>query len=201
MTTRPGRPPLTERRKEATRLDIARAAVQLFTAKGVTATTAEEIAAAAGISVRTLWRYFPSKESCVMPLLTTGAEGLAHVIRAWPSGAGMGELIEGIRALRGQVTNTATLVALVRLTRKDPQLRGMWLQAHAEAERVFAAALGERAGQPAESLPIRVQAAMIDGAIRAAVEFHAWHAPDDEIDEGLVDAVRIALGTAAKGVT
>ena len=67
---RTGRPPLTERRKTETRLEVARAAVGLFLAKGVADTSAEEIAEAAGISSRTLWRYFPTKDSCVTPLLT-----------------------------------------------------------------------------------------------------------------------------------
>ncbi|MFC7468226.1 TetR/AcrR family transcriptional regulator [Actinomadura keratinilytica] len=56
-------PPLTERRKAATRLEIAREAVRLFAAQGVAATTADEIAAAAGISPRTLWRYCSSRRS------------------------------------------------------------------------------------------------------------------------------------------
>ncbi|HET6298116.1 MAG TPA: TetR family transcriptional regulator, partial [Kribbella sp.] len=52
-TTRTGRPPLTERRKTETRLEVARAAVGLFLAKGVAGTSADEIAEAAGISSRT----------------------------------------------------------------------------------------------------------------------------------------------------
>ena len=36
---RVGRPPLTERRKHATRMDIAREAVHLFTTNGVAATS------------------------------------------------------------------------------------------------------------------------------------------------------------------
>ena len=42
---RTGRPPLTERRREATRREIAEHALRLFAAQGVAATTAEDIAA------------------------------------------------------------------------------------------------------------------------------------------------------------
>jgi AcrR family transcriptional regulator len=84
-TGRTGRPPLTERRKTETRLEVARAAVRLFLAKGVAGTSAEEIAEAAGISSRTLWRYFPTKESCVTPLLTGVIELIARFLQSWPT--------------------------------------------------------------------------------------------------------------------
>ncbi|WP_143669231.1 TetR/AcrR family transcriptional regulator, partial [Streptomyces rochei] len=70
---RTGRPPLTEERRAEIRLEIARAALDLFVAQGVAATTGEQIGRAVGISARTVWRYFPTKESCVRPLLTAGA--------------------------------------------------------------------------------------------------------------------------------
>jgi AcrR family transcriptional regulator len=199
---RSGRPPLTERRKRATRLEIALEAVRLFTARGIAATSAEEIAAAAGISVRTLWRYFPSKESCVRPLLTSGIEAAAGALRAWPPGAGMDALVDEMERAAGEtVVDVSTLLGLVRLTRTEPGLRAVWLQAHDDAEPVFAAALAQRAGEPADSLRIGMQAAMINGALRAAVEHHAWHVHQDQRPEAayadLIEAIRAALLTAA----
>ncbi len=43
-----GRPPLTERRRAETRMEIAEEAVRLFVAKGVAAVTAEDIAPPSG---------------------------------------------------------------------------------------------------------------------------------------------------------
>lgn len=74
---RTGRPPLTDERRAAFRQEIARAAVELFVDQGVTATTGEQIAQAVGVSSRTLWRYFPSKESCVSPLFAAGIDAIA----------------------------------------------------------------------------------------------------------------------------
>ena len=192
---RTGRPPLTERRKAATRLEIAREAVRLFTANGVAATSAEDIAAAAGISVRTLWRYFPTKERCVLPLLTTGIEDVARALRAWPPGHGVAELLDDMGELAG---DTPTVLALVRLTRTEPGLRAVWLQAHDDAEPVFASALASRAGVP-EELETRVQAALINVALRVAVQHYAWHAQQTD-SQGLKDAVSAALRTAAQGL-
>ena len=62
MATVSGKTPtLTERRKAATQLDIARAAARLFTEHGAQGTTAEAIAAAAGVAPRTFYRYFRTK--------------------------------------------------------------------------------------------------------------------------------------------
>lgn len=49
------------RRPSTTRASISRIALSLFAAKGFDETSVEEIAASAGISRRTLFRYFPSK--------------------------------------------------------------------------------------------------------------------------------------------
>jgi AcrR family transcriptional regulator len=193
---RPGRPPLTERRKEATRVDIARAAVDLFTTRGVAATSADDIAAAAGISVRTLWRYFPTKESCVRPLLTAGIELTARALHDWPPGTALATVLDDMEVAAGDITaDLPTLLALVRLTRTEPGLRAVWLRAHDDAEPVFAAALAERSGT--DDLATRLRAAMINAALRVAVEHHA---DDRRADRAAVIAtVRTALLTAAAG--
>jgi AcrR family transcriptional regulator len=200
---RTGRPPLTERRRAATRLEIAREAVRLFTAKGVAATSAEEIAGAAGISVRTLWRYFPTKESCVLPLLTGGIELTAGALRAWRPGGGVTELLDDLERSSDTATaDVATLINLVRLTRTDPALRAVWLQAHDDAEPIFATVLAERAvsTQPGHHLSVKVRATMINSALRAAVEHYADHtAPADVDATSLSETVRAAMLTAAQG--
>jgi len=196
-TARTGRPPLTERRKAATRLEVAREAVRLFTSKGVTGTSAEEIAAAAGISVRTLWRYFPSKESCVWPLLTAGIQNLARTLRAWPPGRDIAELLDGVADADAKADLPAML-ALIRLTRTEPGLRAVWLQSHDNAEPLLVAALARRTGLDEDDLRIRVRAAMINGALRVAVE---QYAPGTEADEkALLEAVRKALRIAGEGL-
>lgn len=63
--------------------------------------------------------------------------------------------------------------ALLRLTRTEPGLRAVWLQTHDEAEPAFARALAERAGLPDGDLRPAVWAAMLNAALRAAVEHHA----------------------------
>jgi AcrR family transcriptional regulator len=65
--TQAGEPPLgkRERRKRETREAIVAAAERLFAADGYDGVTVADIAAAAGVSVKTLFTYFHSKEDLV----------------------------------------------------------------------------------------------------------------------------------------
>ena len=58
-----------ERKKEETRRKIVQAAVELFNRQGVTATTMEQIAAAADIAKGTLYHYFSSKEAIIVAFM------------------------------------------------------------------------------------------------------------------------------------
>lgn len=58
--------PLRERKKARTKLAIQDHALRLFLAQGYDATTIEEIAAAAEVAPRTVYRYFPTKDELVL---------------------------------------------------------------------------------------------------------------------------------------
>lgn len=204
---RTGRPPLTERRKAATRMEIAHEAVRLFTSKGVAATSADEIAEAVGISTRTLRRYFPSKEACVQPLLAAGAEAATRRLRTWPSGRTLRETVSDWKDVAPLMDwpDVAASLDLIRLTRTEQTLKAVWLQTHHAYEGQLAEILAEHAGRHPDDLRIRVQAATINAALRVAAEHHAWRERDDRAepdqDEGveLWEALRTAVLTAAQG--
>ncbi|MFE7422585.1 TetR family transcriptional regulator [Rhodococcus sp. NPDC057529] len=57
---------LRERRREQTNVEISETSLTLFERKGVEATTVGEIANAAGVSQRTFFRYFATKEEAAL---------------------------------------------------------------------------------------------------------------------------------------
>jgi AcrR family transcriptional regulator len=205
---RTGRPPLTEARKAEIRLEIARAAVDLFVTQGVAATTGEQIGQAVGVSARTVWRYFPNKESCVRPLFSAGIDVIVECLRERVPGQPLEQLFD--RRLAQDPTfvagpDRATVGSLVRLTRTEPGLRAVWLQTYDEAEPAFARALAERAGVPVDDLRPTVQAAMFNAALRSAVEHYAWRTDGTETDRARAEAelsatMRSALAVVSEGL-
>jgi AcrR family transcriptional regulator len=117
-------PDWRQRKKNATRDRIRASALRLFGEQGYDATTVEQIAAAAGVSHMTFFRYFPAKEDVALsdsydPLLV----GLLEQTPAgWP-------LIDRIRtALLGGLrqlydTDRDTLLAQNKLIIATPALR------------------------------------------------------------------------------
>ncbi|WP_329539135.1 TetR/AcrR family transcriptional regulator [Streptomyces sp. NBC_01358] len=201
---RTGRPPLTEERKSAIRLAIARSAVDLFVAHGVSATTGEQIGQAAGVSARTVWRYFPTKESCVRPLFSSGIDTITTALRHWPPGRPLQEAFDHVWTTQATLPGP-DVGALLRLMRTEPGLRAVWLQTHDEAEPAFASALAERANLPSDDVRPALWAAMLNAALRAAVEHHAYQKSGPSADPTasraeLAANLRTALAVTEAGI-
>jgi AcrR family transcriptional regulator len=71
-STGSGQPTLRDRRRAELRDRIVGAALRLFAAHGFDAVTVEEIAAAAGISLSTLFRHVPGKDELLVDVVRTG---------------------------------------------------------------------------------------------------------------------------------
>lgn len=179
-------PTLTARRKAATQLELARAAARLFTERGPEATTAEEIAAAGGVALRTFYRYFRTKEDAVAPLLTVGAEhwrallaasdrsvdpllAIEHAIATAlsPSDGEEPDGPDGVHWMRG----------LLRAGVDDPALMNVWYRVNRESENQLRGVILELAGSSGDDLTARLIAAAATDSIRIA--FEAWAETDD----------------------
>ncbi|MFF7468003.1 TetR family transcriptional regulator [Streptomyces sp. NPDC008092] len=164
---------MSDRQRQRQRLDISRHAVRLFAAQGVAATSGEQIARAAGVSERTLWRWFPSKESCVEPLLTQSVAAFRTVLRAWPPGA---DLTEHLRAAYRPALDPSSggdaeaVLTVIRLTHDEPALRAVYLVLREQAEDTFTEVLAERAGGAAGLLGVRMRAAAMNAVLGVATD-------------------------------
>jgi AcrR family transcriptional regulator len=77
---------LRERKKQRTRDAISRAAQELFAERGYQATTLAEIAAAADVSPRTIFAYFPCKEDMLFCDFQATRDALAQALAERPGG-------------------------------------------------------------------------------------------------------------------
>lgn len=192
---------MSDRRRDLQRLEISREAVRLFRAQGVAATSGEQIAEGVGLSVRTLWRYFRSKEACVEPLLSLSSAGFVATLRRWPDGVSLDDhLVADLRpAPDGAPGDHEAALAVVAMSRDEPALRAIWLVVHERAEPVLAEVVAERLGRAPDDLAVRVQAATLAAALRLTTEDYAAALVDGRDSTGdtagadrLSEAVRAA---------
>src|SRR5690625_1164153 len=123
---------LRARRRLATRRQIHRAALEAFEEKGVRATTVPEIAERAGVSTRTFFRYFTTKEEAALPgqlRLLQAIDGL-ELTTADPAGVlrAVEEATEAVFA-RENDPELEEHRRIARLLAREPEL-----QAHASAQ-------------------------------------------------------------------
>ncbi|MFD8645175.1 TetR/AcrR family transcriptional regulator [Streptomyces zaomyceticus] len=187
VSTKPqgGTPPtrtLTERRKAATQLDIARAAAELFTEHGPDGTTAEDIALRAGVALRTFYRYFRSKQDAVAPLLAGGGDRWREQLAATEPGAALPEALE--RSIAASLTPGDAAAeeglrwtrGLLRAAVEDPALRAVWYRVNQESEERLREVVAGLAGPASDPLEVRLAAAAATDAIRIALE--SWAETD-----------------------
>lgn len=169
---RAGRRPMTDLRRSRLRLEISREAVRLFREHGLAATSGEQIAAAVGLSGRTLWRYFRSKESCVEPVLERSLDGFVEVLRAWPVDRSLDEhLLESPPSADAEADADGEAgLAVIGMSRTEPALRAVWLVLHERTEATLAELVAARTGRPPDDLAVAVWAAALAGALRITCE-------------------------------
>ena len=163
-------PDWRQRKKTATSDRIRECALRLFREQGYDATTVEQIAAAAGVSHMTFFRYFPTKEDVALsdsydPLI---ASFIAQTPAGWP-------LIERIRAVLVQGlrqiydTDRDTLLAQVKLIDSTPALRERQWAGQLATQQVILQALQVDQLDPHASFQAKVTVAACLAAASTAV--------------------------------
>ncbi len=178
-------PTLTERRKAATQLEIAKAAAVRFAEHGADQVTAESIAAAAGVSLRTFYRYFRTKEDAVGPLLAVGAVTWQAALAASAPGDPIAVFPELIARVLTPVDDAEREAlrwthGLLRTAADDPALQTVWHRVNHDSETRLRAIIAELAGEGADPFEVRLLAAAATDAIRLGLE--QWAAGDDDPD-------------------
>lgn len=165
---------LRERRRRETLSEITAAALDLFESRGVAATTVDDIAHAVGISARTFFRYFQTKEHAAFHEEDT-LERMLEIVAAHESGAPIAHTLErawlellGLVDSRPQEhEHTRRVRHLIAI---EPALLAVALSRDAERiERITAAAIAVCADDP---LVVRALVSVMDAMVR--VVFDEW---------------------------
>jgi AcrR family transcriptional regulator len=174
--------PLRERKKLKTRRAIQDHALRLFVEQGYDATTVEQIAAAAEISPSTFFRYFPSKEECV---LTDEYDPImADVFRAQPPELGALDALRGM--FHEMMTSMYTrdkeqILTRTKLVFSVPALRARSFDfMQQESLTMFAELVAERSGKPADDTQVRAFTWATTAVLEAAI--FTWTESDGALD-------------------
>lgn len=118
--------------RDAVRARIAEEALVLFDEHGFDETTVEDIASAVGISARSFFRYFPSKEDVVIgDLIPAGAQLRDRVARRLPAESPWTALHQGLREGAGQLdAESARWLRIMRVITGAATLRARNLEKH-----------------------------------------------------------------------
>jgi AcrR family transcriptional regulator len=160
---------LRETKKQQTRTALADAAMGLFVERGFDRVTVAEVAKAAGVSVNTVFNYFPAKEDLFFDRQAEVEARLAEVVRKRPVGTSP---VGAVRAcLLAALEDDEPTIGLRpeaavfwRVVWESPALQARGREIAERAEAALAAALAEEAGA-AVGDPLAV---MLAGAIAGA---------------------------------
>jgi AcrR family transcriptional regulator len=191
-------PSVLARKRDVVRAELARVAIDLFARNGFEAVTIEEIARAAGISPRTFFRYFPSKDDIVLELASRLQDRLLAAFEARPEHEG------AVEALRRAYVATSTVapadrdrvLQIGRILGSSPALRSAsYGRPWADGAPLVGRVAARMAAGPPDPRPRIIVAAM---AAVATTEWHAW--VDDGGTGDPAERIDTALGALERGL-
>jgi AcrR family transcriptional regulator len=179
------------------RQEIARAAWPLFAARGYEATTVDEVARAAGVSRRTFFRYFESKEDVVVGTSDALAEDVLAAVAARPRRER--PLVAIRRALRpvveARLADPAEARSIIHLLRESRTLRRAMLERHARMEERLAALFAERQGTDRRTDPTPALLAFLTRALLDTA-FNVWYDQRPKDGGAMIDGLFLRLREA-----
>lgn len=189
---RPGRPPGTSRRA------VERTALELFADRGFEATTVEDVAEALGVSRRTLFRYFSSKNDMVWGDFDLVLARLRRCLDDTGSEEPLHEALRraAVESNRYEEDQLPELRIRMRLITRVPALQAHSMIRYAEWRAVVAEWVARRLGcRPDDLVPQTVAHAALGTSMAA---FVVWvDDPSTDLVANLEEAYRL-LGTGLR---
>ncbi|MEO7753001.1 MAG: TetR family transcriptional regulator [Terracoccus sp.] len=183
---------LRERKKRETRSALHGAALDLVEDKGFAAVTTDAIAARAGVSARTFFNYFPSKEAAVIGVTGEELEKQASQIEHRLPGEPPLALLKQVLA---EMLAPASLDRRLRARRRrillgEPALASALVGNNIRIENALTAALERRLGAPpGASVGPRLTVAAATAVVRACIE-HQQSGGGGTLEDNIDEAFR-----------
>jgi AcrR family transcriptional regulator len=188
-------------RSERTREALRKAALVRFLAQGVEETTAEQIAADAGVSLRTFYRHFSSKHDLLFADFDAGLQWFRSALAARPADESVTESVQAAIFAFPYDVAAVPQIAAMRVDELDPSRIVRHMR---EVQSAFADAvvdhLTRRAGRAAgrDRLAIVVTGRCVAAAVFAAME--DWMLRDERSLADLAQVCRDALAALEAGM-
>ena len=161
---------LRERKRRETLQRVAEAGMRLFFERGYEATTIDEIAAAAGVSRRSFFHYFKSKDEILLALQSGMGERFAALLRAAsPETRPLDAVREAVLEVCAPYP-AEKMIALDRLMRSSAAVQARKQASYVQQEREIFAALREAWPQPERETALRLTAMLAVGAMRLSFD-------------------------------
>ena len=182
-------------RSERTRAALRNAAMVRFLAQGVEATTAEEIAADAGVTLRTFYRHFGTKHDLLFADYDSGLRWFRQALAERPADESVIDSVNAAVFAFPYDVDAVAQIANLRVGSLDPS---RIVQHMRQVQSDFAHALLEhlrRRHPDADEVGVTVAARAIAAAVFAGME--VWLRRDDRSLPELAQLCRDALGAVA----
>jgi AcrR family transcriptional regulator len=182
-------------RSERTREALRRAALLRFLDQGVEATSAEQIAADAGVTLRTFYRHFSSKHDLLFADYDAGLHWFRSALASRPSDEPLLESVQAAIFAFPYDVEVVTQIASLRATELDPERIVRHIR-HVEAD--FAEAVAEhlRRRKPPVDLDSKLQITVASRCIAAATfgAMEQWMVADARSLADLAKITQTVLG-------
>lgn len=174
MTTTSGAAPSGEgvraRKRRETLQRIADAGLRLFIDKGYEGTTLDEIAAAAGISRRTFFYYFKSKDDILLSMQSGIGDRLVAAVRDAPPGKRPFDAVRDAVVAVCAPFPADDMIAMDRVMRSSQAVQARKQASYVQHETALFGALCERWPDPERATALRLVAMLAVGAMRLAFD-------------------------------
>lgn len=168
---------LRERTRQAVRTDIAATAMRLFLEQGFDATTMEQIATEAGISRRSLFRYFDSKEDIALGDVAERGAQLQELLRERPDSEGPWEALRAAldTFAKGTEFTLDWAVKMSAMFHETPSLRARQMEKQLRWMEQLAPEVARRLGaDPDDRTDPRAQAIVASALACLDAAIDAW---------------------------